>query len=72
MTETGKKNRHGDLGTFVIRVQQHQNSTFQGRITWVEEDKTTYFRSMWEMNKLIEEGIISTGEIEQEKLPDWE
>ncbi len=48
---------HGDLGTFIIRVQHRQNSSWQGRITWVEEDKTVYFRSVWEMVKLIEEAL---------------
>ncbi|MCR4632567.1 MAG: hypothetical protein K5648_00400 [Erysipelotrichaceae bacterium] len=48
---------HGDLGTFIIRVQHRQNSSWQGRITWVEQDKTLYFRSVWEMVKLIEEAM---------------
>lgn len=49
--------KHGDIGTFIIRVQQRQNSTWQGRITWVNEDKTMRFRSILEMIKLIESGI---------------
>ena len=44
---------HGDLGTFIIRVQHRQNSSWQGRITWMEEDKTVCFRSVWEMIRLI-------------------
>ena len=46
-------NMHGDLGTFIIRVQHRQNSSWQGRITWMEEDKTVCFRSVWEMIRLI-------------------
>ena len=49
--------KHGDLGTFIIRVQQRQNSTWQGRITWMDEDKSVNFRSIWEMVHLIEEAI---------------
>ena len=49
--------KHGDLGTFIIRVQQRQNSSWQGRITWVEENKTMNFRSMWEMVKLIDSAL---------------
>lgn len=49
--------KHGELGTFIIRVQQRQNSTWQGRLTWVDEDKTMRFRSALEMIKLIESAI---------------
>ncbi len=45
--------KHGDLGTFIIRVQHRQNSSWQGKITWMDKDKTIYFRSVWEMIKLI-------------------
>lgn len=48
---------HGDLGTFIIRVQHRQNSSWQGRITWMEENKTVYFRSIWEMIKLVESAL---------------
>ena len=60
---------HGDLGTFIIRVQHRQNSSWQGRITWVEEDKTQYFRSVWEMVKLIEEAMADKDP--QEETPSW-
>ena len=60
---------HGDLGTFIIRVQHRQNSSWQGRITWVEEDKTLNFRSVWEMVKLIEEAM---GDQVQDDTPGWE
>ena len=61
---------HGDLGTFIIRVQHRQNSSWQGRITWVEEDKTIYFRSVWEMMKLIEEAMADHKE-EGSETPSW-
>ena len=51
--------RHGDLGTFIIRVQHRQNSSWQGRITWMDKNKTVYFRSIWEMIKLVE-GALDT------------
>ncbi len=51
--------RHGELGTFVIRVQQRQNSSWQGRITWMDRDRTVYFRSVWELIKLID-GALDT------------
>lgn len=53
--------KHGDLGTFIIRVQHRQNSSWQGTVTWMEEDKTIQFRSIWEMIKLIEGAMDSKG-----------
>ena len=63
--------QHGDLGTFIIRVQHRQNSSWQGRITWVEEDKTLSFRSVWEMMKLIDEAMELAAPKEEEKVPSW-
>ena len=46
--------KHGDKGTFVIRVQHRQHSSWQGRVTWLEEDKSVYFRSALELIKIID------------------
>ncbi len=46
--------QHGDKGTFIIRVQQRQHSSWQGLVTWVDEDKTVPFRSALELIKLID------------------
>ena len=64
--------KHGDLGTFIIRVQHRQNSSWQGRITWMEQDRTISFRSVWEMVKLIESAVetVST-EDNEEETPSW-
>ena len=63
---------HGDLGTFIIRVQHRQNSSWQGRITWVEEDKTLYFRSIWEMMKLIDEAMEKYRPVDEDDTPKWD
>ena len=64
---------HGEVGTFIIRVQQRQNSSWQGRITWVEKNQTLYFRSVWEMMKLIENAISTVAPDENEGPdPVWE
>ena len=66
--------KHGDIGTFIVRVQHRQNSSWQGRITWMEEDKTIYFRSIWEMIKLIESAVDTVSEQEEdadEAEPVW-
>ena len=57
MSDKALLEKHGDLGTFIVRVQQRQNSTWQGRITWMDEDKSVNFRSIWEMVHLIEEAV---------------
>ena len=73
MSDKALLNKHGDIGTFILRVQQRQYSTWQGRITWVEEDKTTHFRSMLEMIKLIESGLAAENpEMLEEQPPTWE
>lgn len=41
--------------TFVVNVQYRRNSTWQGTITWVEQNRTRSFRSALEMLKLMEE-----------------
>jgi len=65
--------KHGDLGSFIIRVQHRQNSSWQGRITWVEKNQTLYFRSVWEMMKLIENAISTVAPDENEGPdPVWE
>lgn len=63
---------HGDLGSFIIRVQHRQNSSWQGRITWMEKNQTVYFRSVWEMMKLIESAIdMVAPEDINEPEPSW-
>ena len=64
--------KHGELGTFIIRVQHRQNSSWQGRITWVEEDKTVNFRSVFEMMKLIDGAMEQYKTEEDKKGPSWD
>lgn len=62
--------QHGDLGSFIIRVQHRQNSSWQGRLTWVEKDQTVNFRSVWEMVKLIDNAINTAG-APKDEAPAW-
>jgi len=71
MAENARSKRHSDIGTFVVRVMQHQNGTWQGKITWVDEDKSMNFRSVWEMVRLMEDGLLSSGDF-TEDIPAWE
>lgn len=59
MKEEELLSQHGDLGTFLVHVQHRQNSSWQGRITWVDQKKTVYFRSALEMMKLVSDALES-------------
>lgn len=52
--------KRGEKGTFVIQVQYRQNSTWQGKVEWVEKNKTQHFRSALELIKLID-GALNKG-----------
>jgi hypothetical protein len=54
--------KRGKQATFIIRVQQRQNSNWQGRITWVERDRTLRFRTIMEMVRLIENALGHSGD----------
>ena len=56
--------KHGDLGTFIVRVQHRQNSSWQGRITWSDKNQTVNFRSIWEMVRLIGDALDTVSEPE--------
>ena len=57
MSDESLLSKHGDIGSFIVRVQHRQNSSWQGRVTWIEEDKTVGFRSVWELVKLMESAV---------------
>ena len=52
-------------GTFIVKVMNTQNSTWQGSLTWVEEQKTQNFRSALEMIKMIDGVLEGNTEIER-------
>ncbi len=65
MKEKKRSGRPGDMGTFVVHVQHRQNSSWQGRITWVDENQTVSFRSVWEMIKLMAGAINTVSDSEE-------
>lgn len=71
MTDEELLSKHGDIGTFIVRVQHRQNSSWQGRITWMEKDQTIQFRSVWEMIKLIESAVDSVSQPEDTAEENW-
>lgn len=43
--------------SFLIKIKYQQNTSIQGTIHWLEENKIVNFRSMMEMMMLITENI---------------
>lgn len=52
-----KKLDGNNKGTFIIRVEESQRGTWQGKVVWVEEDTTEHFRSALELLQLVDEAI---------------
>lgn len=59
----GKEN---NTGTFIVKIMNQQNSTWQGSLTWVEEQKTEYFRSALELIKMMDEAVGTNSVSEEE------
>lgn len=51
-------------GTFVVKILDRQNATWQGEVTWVEEQKIQRFRSALELLKMIDGALDNTLAIE--------
>lgn len=54
--------QRGDLGTFTIRVQHRQHSSWQGKVTWMENNETVCFRSALELMKMID-NVLEKGDL---------
>ena len=54
--------QRGDLGTFTIRVQHRQHSSWQGKVTWMEKNETVCFRSALELMKMID-NVLEKGDL---------
>lgn len=66
--------KHGDRGTFIIRVKSRQHSSWQGLVTWTEEQKTIPFRSALELIKIIDEALSREDREKQTSIDsrEWE
>ena len=54
-----------DKGTFIVKIQRRENSTWQGEVTWVEKKETKFFRSALELLKMID-GATEDTETDEE------
>ncbi len=48
----------GKKATFVLHVQFRQNSTWQGKLTWLEEEDEEMFSSVLEFLKLLDSALL--------------
>jgi hypothetical protein len=55
---------------FLIQVQYRHNSSWQGRIVWLDTKKTVVFRSFMELVMLMQEALGQTSCVDQ--LNAWE
>ena len=51
--------------TFIIKIMNQQNATWQGSVTWVDEQREQYFRSALELLKLIDGALEKSSENEE-------
>lgn len=54
LSEEDMEKKRGEQDTFIVRIQYRQNATWQGHVTWVDENKTVPFRSALELIKLLD------------------
>ncbi len=59
--------RKNEKQTFIVEIINHQKSTWQGQIYWVQGNKKILFRSVMEMLHLMDSVIVDGDESEA----DW-
>jgi len=52
--------------SFLIQVQYRHNSSWQGRIVWLDTKKTLVFRSFLELVMLMQEALDERGGVDQQ------
>ena len=52
-------------GTFVVKLDNMQDSSWKGKVTWAEEDVTESFRSPLELIKHIDEALTADSGADQ-------
>ena len=54
LSEADMDKKRGEQDTFIVRIQYRQNASWQGHVTWVDENRTVPFRSALELIKLLD------------------
>ncbi|WP_243125298.1 hypothetical protein [Clostridium transplantifaecale] len=69
MNDTKEMIKHeGMKATFVVNVIFRQHASWQGKVSWVEGKKTSYFRSALELIKLMDSTMEESEPKELENL----
>ncbi|MCI8950235.1 MAG: hypothetical protein HFG49_09355 [Lachnospiraceae bacterium] len=53
--------------TFLVHIVESQNATWQGNVTWLNQEKTENFRSLLELIKLMDAAVDHESHEEEEK-----
>ena len=56
-----------NLVSFYSKIMDQQNGTWQGSVTWVEEQREQHFRSALELLKLIDGALDNNYEVRIEE-----
>ena len=59
--------RH-DNQTFIVKISNCQNGTWQGRVIWADENKMQHFRSALELLRLIDDAIKAVSELQVKEV----
>ena len=43
--------------TYIVKIMQTQNKSWQGSVTWVDKNETQYFRSALELIHMINDTV---------------
>lgn len=54
--QNGRKNM-SQGASFIIRITDRENDTWQGSVTWTDKGVTKYFRSTLELIKLMDSAV---------------
>lgn len=52
----------GEKQTFLVRIIENRNATWQGNVTWLNQKKTENFRSFLELIKMMDAAVESGGD----------
>lgn len=58
--EADGKNLRGETATFAVKIIFRQNASWQGTVTWLEENKEESFRSALELLLLMDSAMAGT------------
>ena len=53
--------KRNEKSTFLVQIHFRQKETWQGQVTWAEENKTVSFRSALELLRLLDEAGEANG-----------